>query len=299
MRALIISLLVWVCLYFVPSTSHAAVIHDAAQKGDVAAIVAALDAGVNVNESDGTATPLFYAISRRHFEAAKLLIERGADVNKPSALGALPLAPAAGQGKIEFIKLLLDHGANPNSVIGSETVLHIAVKRGCLDCVEALVEAGADVNAQTTDSQNRTPVHIAKLLGFPEVAEYLIAHGVVLPKPAPISTMLAAADVEKGRLFFQANCSNCHLITQEGHKMGPTLWNVVGRDIGSVSEMSYSEALKAWEGVWTYEDLNVFLYGPTLTAPGTRMEIRGVPETERINLIAYLRTLSDKPLPLP
>jgi len=44
----------------------------------------------------------------------------------------------------------------------------------------------------------------------------------------------------------------------------------------------------------------VFLYGPTLTAPGTRMEIRGASdEAERINLIAYLRTLSDKPIPLP
>lgn len=82
--------------------------------------------------------------------------------------------------------------------------------------------------------------------------------------------------------------------------MGPTLWNVVGRDKASVSGMSYSEALKAWEGVWAYEDLNVFLYGPTLTTPGTRMVIRGAPdETDRINLIAYLRTLSDKPIPLP
>jgi cytochrome c len=298
MRASVIVLSVYFCL--APLSSEAAAIHDAAQKGDVAAIAAALDTGANVNESDGTATPLYYAVRRGHFEAAKLLIERGADVNMPSALGALPLAPAAGRGKIEFIKLLLDHGANPNSVIDSETVLHIAVKRGCLDCVKALVEAGADVNAQTSDSQNRTPVHIAKLLGFPQVADYLMAHGVVLPKPAPISATLAAADVERGRAFFEASCSNCHSSTQEGRKMGPTLWNVVGRDKASVSEVSYSEALKAWEGVWTYEDLNVFLYGPTLTAPGTRMEIRGASdEAERINLIAYLRTLSDKPIPLP
>jgi hypothetical protein len=53
-------------------------------------------------------------------------------------------------------------------------------------------------------------------------------------------------------------------------------------------------------GVWNYEDLNTYLYGPTLTTPGVLMEIRGIPDkTERVNLIAYLRTLSDNPAPLP
>ena len=50
----------------------------------------------------------------------------------------------------------------------------------------------------------------------------------------------------------------------------------------------------------TYEDLNTFLDDPVLTTPGVLMEISGVPdETERVNLIAYLRKLSDKPIPLP
>ncbi|TIS93861.1 cytochrome c family protein, partial [Mesorhizobium sp.] len=65
-------------------------------------------------------------------------------------------------------------------------------------------------------------------------------------------------------------------------------------------DMRYSDALLSWEGVWTYEDLNRYLFGPMLTTPGVKMETPGVPdETERANLIAYLRTLSDKPMPLP
>lgn len=61
-----------------------------------------------------------------------------------------------------------------------------------------------------------------------------------------------------------------------------------------------SKTLRDWGGVWTYEDLNTFLYGPVLTIPGVRMETPGISdETERFNLIAYLRTLSDKPIPLP
>jgi cytochrome c len=70
MRAPFISLLVLVCLSFVPSTPHAAAIHDAAKKGDVAAISAALEAGANIKESDGIATPLYYAVQGAQLGAA-------------------------------------------------------------------------------------------------------------------------------------------------------------------------------------------------------------------------------------
>lgn len=289
-----------ICLCLSPLPSQAAAIHDAAKKGDVAAISAALDAGANVNESDAVAPPLYYAVSGAHLEAAKLLIEAGADVNALSGFGIGPLGPAVGKRNLDLIKLLLDHGANPNSTIGTETVLHSAAEHGCLDCVKALVEAGADVNAVSSNDQYRTPLHLAKLRGFSEVADYLTMHGVVIPKPAPISAKLAAADTQKGQTVFRGTCVHCHTTTPDTHKLGPSLWGIVGRDKAALAGERYSETLKAWSGVWTYEDLNTYLYGPTLTTPGVLMEVRGVPdETQRVNLIAYLRTLSDKPLPLP
>jgi cytochrome c len=64
--------------------------------------------------------------------------------------------------------------------------------------------------------------------------------------------------------------------------------------------MPYSEVLQAWEGVWTYEDLNIFLSGPMITTPGVVMDVPGVPdEAERADVIVYLRSLSDNPQPLP
>jgi cytochrome c len=289
-----------ICFGLFPVLSHAAAIHDAAKRGDVAAISAALETGANINESDGTATPLYHAVQAAQLGAAKLLIERGADVNAQSVLGITPLGIAVGKRNIELMKLLLDHGANPNSAVGRQTVLHLAAAKGCLDCVKTLVEAGADVNAPTSDYEYRTPLHLAKRGSFPEVADYLMTHGVVIPKPAPVSAKLSSADIQKGQTVFEANCGACHAAMPQGNKAGPTLWDVVGRDKAALAGFGFSDTLKSWSGVWAYEDMNTFLYGPTLTTPGTHMEIRGVPdETERVNLIAYLRTLSDKPLPLP
>ncbi|RUW30332.1 MULTISPECIES: ankyrin repeat domain-containing protein [unclassified Mesorhizobium] len=281
-----------------PIELRAAAIHDAAKNGDVAAITAALDAGAGIDESDGDATPLYFAVMMGHIEAAKLLIERGADVNAQTTWGR-PLMAAMGKRKIDLLKLLLEHHADPNSDRDGESALHVAVILGCLDCVKVLVEAGADVNAKTNDG--KTPLHLAKRRGQREIADYLMSHGVVLPTPAPISMKLASADVEKGRTYFTRVCHGCHNAEpQGGNKTGPNLWGVVGRDKASMANMDYSDALLGWEGAWTYEDLNRYLYGPMLTTPGVKMEMPGVPdETERVDLIAYLRTLSDKPIPLP
>ncbi|RWF59780.1 MULTISPECIES: ankyrin repeat domain-containing protein [unclassified Mesorhizobium] len=283
----------------IPTASHAAAIHDAATKGDVAAITAALDAGSDVDESDGKATPLYLAVKGGHLAAAKLLIERGADVNAAPTLLGPALMPALAKRRIDLIKLLLDGGANPNSKRSRENAIHIAVNLGCLDCVKALVEAGADVNAKTKDG--KTPIHLARFKGLREIADYLMAHGVVLPTPSPISMKLATADIEKGRTSFTHLCAGCHSVEPQGaNKTGPNLWGVVSRDKASVPNARYSATLLGWEGAWTYEDLNKYLVEPMLTTPGVYMEMPGVPdEAERVNVIAYLRTLSDKPSPLP
>ncbi len=296
------------CLFFFvmmlglfPAVSQAGAIHDAAKKGDVAAIASALDAGADVNEPDGTATPLYHAVRRGHLAAATLLIERGADVNATTTVGP-PLLAAVTKEMNDLITLLLANGADPNADVKGETVLHVAAGRGCLSCVKALVEAGANVNALWIQEPNiRTPVHLARLRDHHEVADYLMTHGVILPKPAPISSKLATADAEKGAVFFGKNCKGCHLVkSEESDGTGPNLWNVVGRDKASRPFKGYSKTLLALEGVWSYEDLNTYLSGPTLTTPGVKMEFRGAPdEADRANLIAYLRTLSDSPAPLP
>ena len=213
---------------------------------------------------------------------------------------------AAAKGGPELVILLLANGANPNAEPESKTALHAAAEHGCLGCVKALVEAGANVNARyrTTvgpDIIVMTPVHLAIVYEHGDVADYLISHGVILPKPARIDAKLAFSDPGKGRKLFEIECQGCHTVSPEGGQhYGPSLWNVVGRDKASLDYNGYSKTLQALKGVWTYEDLNIFLSGPAVTTPGVYMQVLGVVnEADRVNLIAYLRTLSDTPVPLP
>jgi cytochrome c len=284
-----------IAIFVLASPAVAAPIHDAAKKGDVSAITAALEAGADVNESDGWATPLWYAARRGHENAAKLLIARGADVNLTTKSSGPPLLGAIERKSGILIKLLLASGADPKT----KSALYLAAKSGCLECVEALVDLGADVNALNQDRE--PPIHAAKLIGLREIADYLATHGAVSPKVTPISAKIGTADPAKGQVIFVNKCVQCHQIeVKEGTKVGPNLWGVVGRQKASMQNFSYSETLKNWGASWSYEDLNAFLWGPAITAPGAWMKFNGIEdEAERANLIAYLRIQSDAPEPLP
>ncbi len=288
-----------IAIFALATPAAAAPIHDAAKKGDVPAITAALEAGADVNEGDGWATPLWYAARRGHEDAARLLIARGADVNLTTKASGPPLLGAIERKNGILVKLLLASGANPNAALQTKSALYLAAKSGCLECVEALVDLGADVNALNKDRE--PPIHAAKSIGLHAIADYLAKHGAVSPKIAPISAKLGTADPTKGQAVFVKNCVQCHHIeVKKGTKLGPNLWGVIGRQKASMQNFSYSETLKNWGSSWSYEDLNAVLWGPKITAPGVHMKFAGIEdEAERANLIAYLRIQSDAPEPLP
>jgi cytochrome c len=115
-----------------------------------------------------------------------------------------------------------------------------------------------------------------------------------------IGARLAHADVDAGAKSARV-CAACHSFEEGGAaKIGPPLWGVVGREIASLDDFSYSDALAGKEGEWSYQALDAYLSGPREWAPGTKMAFAGVRKPDdRANLILYLRSLSNEPAPLP
>jgi cytochrome c len=116
----------------------------------------------------------------------------------------------------------------------------------------------------------------------------------------PIETLLAKASVEKGQATAK-QCQACHTFEKGGpNRVGPNLWNIVNRARAAESGFNYSAAMKSKAGNWSFDELNKFLANPRGYVPGTAMTFAGLSRAEqRADLIDYLHTLADNPVPLP
>ena len=127
------------------------------------------------------------------------------------------------------------------------------------------------------------------------------APSAAAPSPeAPLAQLLAAASADKGQATAK-KCAACHTFDKGGaNKIGPNLWGIVERDIGTAAGFNYSDALTAKAGNWTFDALSAFLTEPKAFLPGTRMAFGGIKSAaDRADLIVYLRGLADSPKPLP
>jgi cytochrome c len=117
----------------------------------------------------------------------------------------------------------------------------------------------------------------------------------------PIENLLASASVEKGQATAK-QCQACHTFEKGGpNRVGPNLWNIVGDERGKGrGGFNFSAAMKAKGGKWTFDELNKFLTNPRGYIPGTAMTFAGLSrEQQRADVIDFLHTLSDSPMPLP
>ena len=115
-----------------------------------------------------------------------------------------------------------------------------------------------------------------------------------------IAALMALGDLAVGEKVFK-KCAACHSISQDGgNKIGPALYNVVGRAMGGVSDYKYSQSLISYGKEWTFEELNGFLIKPAKWIKGTKMAYAGLKEEkDRASVILYLNQNSDNPLQLP
>ncbi|MDP8916602.1 MAG: cytochrome c family protein, partial [Pseudomonadota bacterium] len=128
--------------------------------------------------------------------------------------------------------------------------------------------------------------------------------GPAADRPLDWGTLLPTANPADGAAVSK-KCASCHTFERGGpNGTGPNLWGTLGGPIAAKAGFAYSDALKAYAGQvggrWTYDELNLFLLAPARHVKGTKMTFVGLKkEDERVNLMAYMRTMTDAPPPIP
>jgi cytochrome c len=127
------------------------------------------------------------------------------------------------------------------------------------------------------------------------------AADVVVEQGPSFAELMAGANAETGARQW-AKCRACHTVEKGGaNGTGPNLYGIVGRTVAAIDGFKYSSALKERQGsIWTYEMLNDWIKSPKKFAKGTTMSFAGIPKDgQRSDLLAYLATFTDNPIPFP
>ena len=121
--------------------------------------------------------PLHEAILRKKIEAARLLIEKGADVNLPDRSDNPPLHIAINRKLPEIAQALIDADADLTAKDKNGwTALHLAAAKDTIDIAKLIIDAGADIHIIST--AGGTPLHEAAASGSSEMVQLLLNAGV-------------------------------------------------------------------------------------------------------------------------
>ena len=124
---------------------------------------------------------------------------------------------------------------------------------------------------------------------------------IVVPEKPKLTfeELLATASIDAGKKV-SSKCTACHGFNSGGgNRIGPNLWAILGKAKAEATGFNYSDALKGLGGVWSVDDMNLWLKSPKKYAPGNSMAFVGLrKDKDRANLLAYLNSMSDSPIEL-
>ena len=143
----------------------------AASSGSTRSVALLLENGANVNLPDGNdLTPLMHACclgKKKGMQIALQLLDAGADVHCDRGSDEMTALKFSIQGlNAELTKLLLDRGASPDGPTGTaQTALMLAARSNFVEALRVLIDHGADPNltCKLPWAQNRTALGLAEL----------------------------------------------------------------------------------------------------------------------------------------
>lgn len=142
----------------------------------------------------------------------------------------------------------------------------------------------ADTTAEVAAAPTPTPADVAA------------PADVAVPPPATATPAVATenfadftGNAAAGKAVF-VQCQACHVQQDGVNRVGPSLYNIVGRESGSVPGFRYSKANQDSDVVWTEDQLFTYLKNPRAFMPGTTMAFGGISDPQkRADLIAFLK----------
>ncbi|HSB00012.1 MAG TPA: ankyrin repeat domain-containing protein [Anaerolineales bacterium] len=161
---------------FLAGKTVALTIFEAAAIGKIGSVVRLLarDPQLVSTYSEDGFQPLGLACYFGHFEVAEYLVKAGAPLNSTShnRLKAAPLQSAVAARHEKIVKMLLEHGADPNvREQCGYTPLHAAAQNGDEEMIRTLIYGGADMSLKGNDG--KLPLDLAREAGHPAVVKLL------------------------------------------------------------------------------------------------------------------------------
>jgi len=169
-------------MMYLASCAHTTPLTAAAEQNNTSVIKELLKNGAKIDETNSgkwSATPLYWSLFTCKFEAAELLLNKGANANSADSFGLAPLhlAVCCKDVDLSFIENFIQKGADINYGSASDglTSLHHAISCGADDVARLLIEKGANVNALAEDGTS--PLILAAKKDSVFIAKFLLEKG--------------------------------------------------------------------------------------------------------------------------
>lgn len=115
-----------------------------------------------------------------------------------------------------------------------------------------------------------------------------------VPSARPPSNLptYTQGDIDKGKVYYDQECEQCHKLQLGNNEKGPQLLNIYGANAAILTDYQYTDALKNSQIVWSVEALDSYIANPKKAVNGTRMRSEPITDAQqRQDIIAYLSTL--------